>query len=232
MSETKKSFVLYSDLIFVVKKLVIKDRENKTNYAGELFLHVLEFVNGKDEIPIDFIVEMALEPIKAQLKRDLVAYEKTIETKSASGAIGNLKRWHIDLYQKFLNKEITLEKAIEIAKSRTAIKEVTNIAVTDTVTDTVTDNDILLKKETKELRKIKFSPPSILEVQDYIIEKRYGVNAHAFWNFYESKNWYVGKNKMQDWKRAVAGWESREKVKPNQNQNGKPNTNTSFAKNR
>ena len=59
MAESKKSFVLYSDLISIVKKLVLKDRENKTNYAGELFLHILEYVNSNEPVPIDFIIEMA-----------------------------------------------------------------------------------------------------------------------------------------------------------------------------
>ena len=88
MAKEKKSFVLYSDLINVVEKLVIRDRKNKTNYAGELFLHILEYVNDKDPIPIDFIVEMAFEPIKQQLKRDLKKYEKVAEKNSINGRLG------------------------------------------------------------------------------------------------------------------------------------------------
>uniref|UniRef100_UPI003CC92750 hypothetical protein n=1 Tax=Anaerofustis butyriciformans TaxID=3108533 RepID=UPI003CC92750 len=34
-----------------------------------------------------------------------------------------------------------------------------------------------------------------------------------FYNFYESKNWYVGKNKMTDWKASIKSWEQNEKVK-------------------
>ena len=30
--------------------------------------------------------------------------------------------------------------------------------------------------------------------------------ADQFWNFYEQKNWMVGKNKMTNWKSAVALW--------------------------
>ena len=75
MAENKNSFVLYCDLVHVVRKLVQQDRENKTNYAGELFLHILEYVNDNDPIPINFIVDMAFEPIKQQLKRDLKKYE-------------------------------------------------------------------------------------------------------------------------------------------------------------
>ena len=88
MAENKKSFILYADLINVVTKLVLKDRENKTNYAGELFLTILEYVNDKNPIPIDFIVEMAFEPIKLALKRDLKKYETYIEKQKVNGAKG------------------------------------------------------------------------------------------------------------------------------------------------
>ena len=88
MAKDKKSFILYADLITVVTKLVLKDRENKTNYAGELFLTILEFVNDKEPIPLDFIVEMAFEPIKLSLKRDLKKYETYIEKQVSNGKKG------------------------------------------------------------------------------------------------------------------------------------------------
>lgn len=36
--------------------------------------------------------------------------------KSNSGIVGNLKRWHKDIYEQFLAKKISLEKAIELSK--------------------------------------------------------------------------------------------------------------------
>ena len=71
MAKDKNGFVLYKDLLPTIKKLVERDRANKTNYAGELFLHILEYVNDENPVPIDFIIEMAFEPIKQTLKRDL-----------------------------------------------------------------------------------------------------------------------------------------------------------------
>jgi hypothetical protein len=88
MAENKKSFILYTDLIHVVRKLVLKDRENNTNYAGELFLHILEYVNDTDPIPINFIVEMSFEPIKQTLKRDLMKYRIYIEKQRENGKRG------------------------------------------------------------------------------------------------------------------------------------------------
>lgn len=54
----------------------------------------------------------------------------------------------------------------------------------------------------------RFIPPTVDEVRAYIAEKGFqNVNAEAFVDFYESKGWYVGKNKMQKWKAAVSNWE-------------------------
>jgi len=52
----------------------------------------------------------------------------------------------------------------------------------------------------------KFIPPNIDEVRAYIQEKKYTVDAEKFHDFYTSKNWYVGKNKMKDWRAAVRTW--------------------------
>jgi hypothetical protein len=92
MAKDKTSFILYSDLISVVKKLVLKDREEKTNNAGELFLHILEYVNDNEPIPINFIVDMSFEPIKLTLKRDLKKYEVYIEKQRENGSKGGRPR--------------------------------------------------------------------------------------------------------------------------------------------
>ena len=65
------------------------------------------------------------------------------------------------------------------------------------------------KKETDETAK-RFSPPSLEEVKSYIYEKKYSIDAETFVAFYTSKNWFVGKNKMKDWKAALITWEKRQ----------------------
>lgn len=57
--------------------------------------------------------------------------------------------------------------------------------------------------------KARFVPPSLSEVEAYALEKGAPEEASTFWNFYESKNWMVGKNKMQKWRNAFSGWLSR-----------------------
>jgi hypothetical protein len=57
----------------------------------------------------------------------------------------------------------------------------------------------------------KFTPPTIDEVKNYILEKGYNIDAEHFVAYYESNGWKVGKNKMKDWKFAVVTWSKNEK---------------------
>ena len=51
-------------------------------------------------------------------------------------------------------------------------------------------------------------------VTEYCRENDYRyVDANYFVDFYISKNWYVGKNKMKDWKAAVRNWQRQESAK-------------------
>lgn len=55
----------------------------------------------------------------------------------------------------------------------------------------------------------KFVPPTLEEVVQELRSQKvrfYQQNAEKFWNFYESKNWMVGKNKMKSWKAAIKTW--------------------------
>ena len=70
------------------------------------------------------------------------------------------------------------------------------------------------KKEIKNKESIKkvFTKPTLHEITDYCLERNNNVDAERFYNFYESKDWYVGKNKMKDWKACIRTWEQRDKV--------------------
>ena len=68
-----------------------------------------------------------------------------------------------------------------------------------------------IKENIKEKSGHRFSPPTIEEIRNYINEKGYSFEAENFFDFYESKGWFVGKNKMKDWKAAVRNWARGEK---------------------
>jgi len=69
----------------------------------------------------------------------------------------------------------------------------------------------LLKEEVcaPKVARTHFNKPSLQEISDYCNERMNNVDPNKFLNFYDSKGWMVGKNKMKDWKACVRTWESK-----------------------
>ena len=60
-------------------------------------------------------------------------------------------------------------------------------------------------EESKPLK--RFTAPTLEEVKEYCSERKNGVDAERFVNYYTANGWKVGKNPMKDWKAAVRTWE-------------------------
>lgn len=80
-------------------------------------------------------------------------------------------------------------------------------------------NDKNVKNDNNSKGAKRFAPPSLSEATEYFGDRAVAKGVfispsepEKFIDFYESKNWYVGKNKMKDWKAAVRNWLSN--VKP------------------
>ena len=54
-------------------------------------------------------------------------------------------------------------------------------------------------------------PPTLEEVTAYCNERHNNIDPQTFIDFYESKGWYVGKNKMKDWKACIRTWEKSDR---------------------
>ena len=189
-AEDKKSFILYSDLIHTVGKLPSKK-------AGELFLHILKYVNDQNPQTDDLIVNIAFEPIKQQLKRDLLKYENVKTKRSESGKLGGRPK-----------KQKEAKKPNALIEKQTKAKKA--VTVTDTVTDT--DNDNVKKKRGV------FVKPSLQEIKNYCEYRDNDINPSQFFNYYESNGWKVGKNAMKEWKAAIRNWENNAFNKNNSNE--------------
>tara|TARA_R100000734_G_scaffold861_1_gene982 strand:- start:302 stop:946 length:645 start_codon:yes stop_codon:yes gene_type:complete len=57
----------------------------------------------------------------------------------------------------------------------------------------------------------RFKKPTVNDIKDYCLERNNNIDGETFYDFYESKDWKVGKNKMKDWKACVRTWEKRNK---------------------
>ena len=60
----------------------------------------------------------------------------------------------------------------------------------------------------------RFYPPTLDEVKQYCEERKNNIDPMAFIDFYSSKGWMIGKNRMKDWKAAVRTWERKRKEEP------------------
>jgi len=126
MAENKKSFVLYSDSQGLVNQL-------PDDVAGRLLKHIYAYVNDENPISDELLLNIAFEPIKMQLKRDLQKWETQIEQRRQAGL-----------------KSAEVRKRNATSVNERSISSTDNVNVNDNVSVNVNDNDILLKKETKE----------------------------------------------------------------------------------
>jgi len=71
----------------------------------------------------------------------------------------------------------------------------------------------VIEVEPKEKKSKRFVAPTLDELIDYCNSTNAGIDPVGFWNFYESKGWMIGKNKMKSWPHAVGTWKSKERAK-------------------
>lgn len=177
----KNSFVLYTDYYEHVDSLT--DEE-----AGELFKGIFRYAMGNESGINSRVVNMAFSFIKAQMDKDTEKYNETCRKRSESGAKGGRPKAN--------GFDEEAKKANGFSEKQTKAKKADN--------ENDNDNDFLLIDKGKNRK--RFVPPTKAEIEAYCQETGRKLDADRFIDFYSSKNWYVGKNKMTDWKAAVRNW--------------------------
>lgn len=70
-----------------------------------------------------------------------------------------------------------------------------------------------IKENSDELKKTArtvFIPPTLEEVQGYVLEKGLMMAADEFHDYYSANGWMAGRSKMKDWKAAARNWARRQ----------------------
>lgn len=195
--------------ILIHRKLIEWEWYSSVNDT-RLFIHCLLKANWKDgrfrgyEVPrgsfvtsVSSLVEetgLTTQQVKTSIKHLKLTNEITIETNHQFSIITINKYNDYQLDNTQINKRLTNEQ------------------------QTINNNRININKEinnketiSKDIVKKVFSKPTLQEIKDYCNERKNNVDAERFYNFYESKNWMIGKNKMKDWKACVRTWEQRDR---------------------
>lgn len=106
------------------------------------------------------------------------------------GKANALKRWNNNI-------NIKAEKHTSSIASSNAISNAPYLTLPN-----LTNKDIINKK---------FEKPTIEEIRAYCKEKGFDINAPMFWNYYETRGWMIGKNKIKSWKACIKTWALRQK---------------------
>jgi hypothetical protein len=184
MAQGKKSFVLYCDLIHTIDKM-------PNDKAGELFKHILHYVNDLNPTTNDLVIDLTFEPIKQQLKRDLDKWENRIKPlRQNAGRLGGLAK--------------ASKRVANVANDK---QNLANLAVN--VNDNVNLNDNKLAKASKP-RKIRFEDSELFDkfkFKDNFPEW----SKEKLIHYYDAALRYsIEGNKYVSWKLAIQTWERKD----------------------
>ena len=182
MAKDKKSFILYTDQSGVFNQL-------PDEIAGKLIKHIFAYVNDENPISEDLIINIAFEPIKQSLKRDLKRYEEYVDKQSVNGAKGGRPK-----------------KPTETQKTQ-AFFEKPKKADSVSVSDSVNDNDINIFNDLWNLYNKKLNKEDSVSAFKKIKSSEYEVIKNHIPNFvkqFKDKQYqpyfstYLNKKRWQD----------------------------------
>jgi DNA replication protein DnaD len=129
--------------------------------------------------------------------RDILAIEIGLSVQQVRTALDKLKS----------TNEITIKTS-----SQGTIIEVVNYIKYQVVTNEPTkeqpkDNQQVTTNKNEKNERSIFIEPTYNEILEYCTQRKNGIDVNKFLNFYASKGWMVGKNKMKDWRACVRSWE-------------------------
>lgn len=198
--DKKRSFVLYD---YREQLKLIPDDER-----GRLLLALMDYAaDGKLPDNLNAAGLMCFAFIRQTMDRDNEKYESICKARAKAGSKGGRPR------KTFADEEKQAE-----AQKPIAFFEKQNNPEIDYEIDYEIDHD--LEKESVK-KKVRFAPPTLDDVKIYCQEKGFSIDEEYFIDFYTSKDWMIGKNRMKDWRAAVRNWnrsqrqESTTKAKKN-----------------
>lgn len=195
----KDGMIIYASYVEKFKKL-------SNEQFGRLVRLILQYQKDGVVPEIeDLAISIAFDIMKIDLDKNNERYEEICEQRRIAGAKGGLAKAS-KRKQMLANDSKSYQ---ELANDSKTYQTLANLADKDKDKEEDKDKDILLKENVESKAK-RFTPPTVTEVSDYCRENNYNIDAQRFVDFYESKGWMVGKNKMKDWKAAVRNWARRQ----------------------
>ena len=219
MTSNKNSFVFYETFELVIEELPEEMQLKFYRYITQYGLHGIEPEVTGIEKAIWTQIQFAIDQAQNRRKRAIENGNKggrpnrTITENNPNETQKNQTITENNPNETQKNQTITENNPNETqAKPNNNLNVNVNANANDNVNDNVKSKGT--SQEVPSSKSSRFMPPTLAEVEAYCFTRNNSVNAQQFIDFYSSKNWYVGKNKMTDWRASVRLWESRSKTSP------------------
>lgn len=213
-TKTRNSFILHLDSLKILDKMT-------PIQAGTFIKLIYEYQKTGKIKKIDFSMEMAIIPFLNQFKRDEKKYRGAID----NGKIGNLKRYHEEIYHKYMAGKITLEDAENLAypnKKEHSSRPPRQPETTPSppiqphrpsslnVNVNVNDNNNSLS-----LTEPKFKKPTFEEIRKFVGERKIFLKNKGkdFFDYYEVSGWLDSNKKsiLDRWRQRAVAWSQDDK---------------------
>lgn len=200
----RKSFVLYTSSKSLVDELDVEQ-------SGMLFKSILEYVTNGEPLEMDLPTKIVFKSISEYLERDFKLYQTQCEVNRINGSKGGRPK---GTTKKTENNRTVISKTERLFEKPKETQK--NIDI-DSDIDIDIDSDIKEikgeKSRVKDKSKRRFEPPTVDEVQQYIKQQGYTVDAQQFVDYYATRGWEVSKGrKIKDWKACVRTWNTNAKT--------------------
>lgn len=220
MDERMESITIYRNMVDSVRNL---DQVDFQPIVMAIFDFALDGKEPENLTPMQYAVfNMTRVNIEKsnERRRNKAEYEKKRrERKKAerealkSNSVDNA--WtSVDNESEYVDERSDKEKEKEKVKVKEKVKENEKEKEKEKAKEKESKNNsnniyMCGEKISPQTSRKNFVKPTVEEVRNYCLERKNNVNPEKFIDFYESKDWYIGKNKMKDWKAAVRTWEGR-----------------------
>ena len=189
-SKGRQTFLFYRDWYDTICKL-----DDST--ALEVCKAIMSVAFGEEPRELSNVAEAMMLLIRPQIERDIEKWNEVRAKRQEVGRLGGLAK-ATNCYQLLPNDSKSKQNLANVAD---------NVDV-----DVNVENNIVLYEERKDTdvsvikKENRFVKPTVEEIQAYIQDKGYIFDAEAFFAFYESNGWKVGRNPMKNWKMACTTW--------------------------
>ena len=183
----RESTIFYRSFYEAIKEL---DAETQSKVYSAIFEYALNF----NEVEVKGLAKTVFTLIKPQLDANLKRYENGTKAK--------------------VKQSISKQEA-KPKQRKSKVEANVNVNVNDNVN--VNENENVNHNQNDNVSRSRFRAPTYDEVLNNMKEKntlagnrwdsaKVITEAKAFFNYYESNGWMVGKNKMKNWEAAIRTW--------------------------